>query len=99
MCSSDLLSSDWISRKIVTDQYGNDLTSQFNKGAEEVLKISRFLRANLAILKSRSPSCGCRGVYDGSFSGIMVDGMGITAELLMKNGIEVYSEDEISFLL
>jgi uncharacterized protein YbbK (DUF523 family) len=82
----------------VLDQFGNDVTQNYLRGAEEVLKIAKLSGVSIAILKSRSPSCGCRGIYDGTFSGVMVDGMGITAELLLKNGIEVYSEDETNFL-
>lgn len=91
-------SKDWLASKIVLDQSGNDVTSNYEKGAEEVLKIAKLSGSSIAVLKSRSPSCGCRGIYDGTFSGVMIDGMGITAELLMKNGIEVYSEEETSFL-
>ncbi|HNU23389.1 hypothetical protein V511_14275 [Mesotoga sp. Brook.08.YT.4.2.5.1] len=91
-------SKDWLASKIVLDQFGNDVTSNYEKGAEEVLKIAKLSGSSIAVLKSRSPSCGCRGIYDGTFSGVMIDGMGITAELLMKNGIEVYSEEETSFL-
>ena len=91
-------SADWRAAKLVLDQFGNDVTQNYLRGAEEVLKIAKLSGVNIAILKSRSPSCGCRGIYDGTFSGVMVDGMGITAELLLKNGIEVYSEDETNFL-
>ncbi|HMM59924.1 MAG TPA: DUF523 domain-containing protein, partial [Candidatus Rifleibacterium sp.] len=48
-----------------------------------------------AILKSRSPSCGKGKVYDGSFSGRLIAGNGFTADLLLKNGIEVLTEEEI----
>ncbi|HOI34934.1 MAG: DUF523 domain-containing protein [Mesotoga infera] len=93
------VSNDWTARKIVVDQFGHDVTAHFHRGAEEVLKIARLCGAGIAILKSKSPSCGCRGIYDGTFSGVTIDGMGITAELLLKNGIEVYPESEINFLL
>ncbi|MBN2220158.1 MAG: DUF523 domain-containing protein [Kosmotogaceae bacterium] len=91
-------SSDWRAARLVLDQFGNDVTPNYLRGAEEVLKIAKLSGTNIAILKSRSPSCGCKGIYDGTFGGVMIDGMGITAELLLKNGIEVYSEDETSFL-
>ena len=48
-----------------------------------------------AILKSKSPSCGCGLIYNGTFSGRVVPGNGITSELLIKNGIEVYTEEDI----
>lgn len=69
--------------------YGDILTSQFLKGAEETLKIAKLLNAEVALLKSLSPSCGAGKVYDGTFSGGIRDGYGITAAILKKNGIEV----------
>ncbi|MDD3680840.1 MAG: DUF523 domain-containing protein [Mesotoga sp.] len=91
-------SNDWRATRIVIDQFGKDVTQNYIRGAEEVLKIAKLSGASIAVLRSRSPSCGCKGIYDGTFSGVMIDGMGITAELLMKNAIEVYSEEEINFL-
>ena len=73
---------------------GIDVTDQFVRGAEEVLKIAKLCRAECAILKSRSPSCGKGIIHDGSFSGSLTEGNGVTAELLLQNGITVYTEDE-----
>lgn len=78
--------------KIVTSKEGQDCTKEFNVGAEKVLKVAQALEIKKAILKSKSPSCGCGFVYDGTFSGRLVEGNGLTAELLIKNGIEVYTE-------
>lgn len=74
---------------------GRDVTSEFKKGAEEALKIAQLADCKEAILKSRSPSCGSGKIYDGTFSGRLVDGDGIFAELLKKSGIAVMTEEEL----
>lgn len=71
---------------------GRDVTAEFQKGAEEVLRIARLYGVKKVVFKSNSPSCGCGKVYDGSFSKKLVDGNGITAELLLNNGLKVVSE-------
>ena len=78
----------------VINKEGIDVTSNYNRGAEEVLKLAKKFNIKKAVLKSKSPSCGKGKVYDGTFSGNLVDGFGITAKLLMDNGIEVLSEDD-----
>ncbi len=77
---------------------GVDVTSSYVKGALEVLKLCKDVGIELAILKARSPSCGKGGVYDGTFSGRLVDGDGITAHVLMENGIRVITEYELTIL-
>lgn len=84
--------------KIITKS-GEDVTEQFQKGAEEVLKLAKFYDCKLAILKERSPSCGYGKIYDGTFTGTIVDGNGVAAELLVQNGITVIGESEIEKLL
>ncbi len=79
----------------VYNSNGEDCTHQFIKGAEEVLKIAMALKADTAILKAKSPSCGCGKIYDGSFSGCVIDGNGITSELLKRNGIRVLTEEDL----
>jgi len=74
---------------------GVDVTCEFIKGANETLKILKSLGITKAILKSRSPSCGVGKMYDGSFSGTLTNGSGVTSALLKENGIEVYSDEEI----
>jgi uncharacterized protein YbbK (DUF523 family) len=74
----------------VFSQSGKDCTKNFLKGAREALRIARENRITKAILKSLSPSCGFGKVYDGTFSGSLKDGNGVTAELLHENGIQVY---------
>ena len=79
--------------KVITKE-GVDVTKEYQKGAEEVLKLAKKLNIKKAILKSRSPSCGIDEIYDGTFSHNLVKGDGVTAELLKKNEIEVISSDE-----
>ena len=74
---------------------GVDVTDAFNRGAQEALKIARLVGAKTAILKARSPSCGLGKIYDGSFSGRLVDGNGVFAEMCKKDGMEVKTEEEI----
>ena len=74
---------------------GKNVTKEYRKGAEEVLKLCRLFGCKRAVLKEKSPSCGCGKVYDGTFSGKLIDGNGITAKLLMENGIEVFGETGI----
>ena len=76
----------------VVDKKGNDVTLQFIKGAEETLKIAKLYSIKKAILKSKSPSCGSKKVYDGTFSGNLVEGEGITAAFLRSNNIKVFNE-------
>lgn len=71
---------------------GADVTAQYQKGAKETLRLARLYECPLAILKERSPSCGCGQIYDGSFSGRKVPGDGMTAALLKENGIAVAGE-------
>ena len=76
----------------VVNKEGRDVTEEFVKGAEMTLNIAQVHECKLAIMKENSPSCGVKQVYDGSFTGKLVDGSGITAALLMENGIRVVSE-------
>lgn len=85
--------------KKVVNIEGKDLTKEFFKGAEETLKIAKIAGAKRAILKARSPSCGKGKVYDGTFKKKLINGNGITTDLLEKNGIKVYTEgDNIEML-
>jgi len=70
---------------------GRDVTSNYKKGAEEVLRLARELKIKKAILKKKSPSCGYGEIYDGTFTNTLTTGNGITANLLIENGIEIES--------
>ena len=79
----------------VVNTAGEDVTKEFELGAELALQVAKEYGCTLAILKERSPSCGCHGIYDGTFSKKIVDGMGKAAELLTANGIRVIGESEL----
>jgi orotate phosphoribosyltransferase len=82
-------------RGLVIDKDGKNLTDPFVTGARGVLEMARRSGARLAILKERSPSCGIRSIYDGTFQGNTVPGMGVTAAILSINGIELMNEEEV----
>ncbi|MCR4432062.1 MAG: DUF523 domain-containing protein [Tepidanaerobacteraceae bacterium] len=79
--------------RVITSE-GEDVTLKFFEGAKEALKLAKLVGANKAILKSRSPSCGCCKIYDGTFKGVLRAGMGVSAAYLLKHGIEVIDSDE-----
>jgi len=79
----------------VINKEGKDVTAQFVRGAEETLKIAKLTGAKKFIAKSKSPSCGCGKIYDGTFSGRIIKGDGETTKLLKKNGIKVISEEDL----
>jgi len=79
----------------VFNKEGKDITEQFMRGAEETLKIAKLFCIKAAILKQRSPSCGCGKIYDGTFSGKLINGDGVTSAFLKKNGIKVITEEDL----
>ena len=78
----------------VVDRVGLDRTEEFAAGAREALGVAREHGCVQAILKSRSPSCGVRQVYDGTFTGVVVSGRGVTAAVLADAGIELFDETD-----
>lgn len=83
-------------RARVVSKTGEDISAPFVKGAETVLQIAREKRAAIAILKARSPSCGVRQIYDGTFTGARRDGSGVAAALLREAGVSLYSEEDLT---
>jgi len=79
-------------RKVMT-QAGVDCSPEFQRGAQKVLEICKVCDVEKVILKANSPSCGCGAIYDGSFSGKLIEGNGLTSDLLIENGIKVYNEN------
>lgn len=73
---------------------GRDVTAAYRRGAEEVLRLAKLYGCKAAVLKERSPSCGSGRIYDGTFTGTLTDGWGVTAELLRDHGICVIGESE-----
>ena len=82
------------SGRVITED-GDDVTANFENGAKQVLELAKLYNIKSAILKQRSPSCGCGQIYDGTFSGAIIDGDGIMTKFLKENGIEVQTEDDL----
>lgn len=91
--------SEFINGRAI-DKNGKDITDNLTSGAEKTLAKAEKRAAELgqkielAILKANSPSCGCGKIYDGTFSGVLIDGDGIFTELLKKKGIPVITEQQ-----
>lgn len=79
---------------LITSEDGTDLTEAFMAGALLALEVAVNNRITAAILKSKSPSCGYGLIYDGTFSGRLTPGNGVTADLFIRSGIKVYTERE-----
>ncbi len=78
---------------------GADVTAAYERGAMEALRLARLFDCKLAILKARSPACGCGEIYDGSFTGKKIAGDGIAASLLKRHGIHVFTEEILPIAL
>ena len=83
----------------VINKEGQDVTAQYRRGGEIALESARRHSCTRALLKERSPSCGCAGIYDGTFTGTLVPGLGVAAQLLSENGIALWGESRIDELL
>ena len=81
---------------IVTNKEGISVDAEFRKGAQTALAAALEKKVDLAILQSRSPSCGVKEIYDGSFSGKKVKGQGVFARLLTKYGIKVLDAEDVA---
>ena len=79
----------------VVDLDGRDVTEAYRAGAERAVAIALENDCTVAVLKARSPSCGCGEVYDGSFTGKLIPGWGIAAEMLQEAGITVMNEETL----
>ena len=80
---------------IVTNKQGESKDKEFRAGAEKCLQKAIAEKVDLVILQSRSPSCGVKQIYDGSFSGRLIEGQGVFAELLNKHGIKTMDSSEL----
>ena len=79
----------------VFNRAGEDVTDRFAAGAEAALHLAGTLSCQGAVLKSRSPSCGSGAIYDGTFTGTLTTGDGVTARLLKDHGFPVYTEEDV----
>ena len=85
--------------KRVCTANGTDVTTEFHKGAQIALQIAMQQGCKQALMKAKSPSCGYKRIYDGTFSKTLREGNGCTVEALLMNNIEVYTEEEIDLLM
>ena len=76
----------------VISRSGQDVTAAFQRGAEIAAALAERFGARRALLKSNSPSCGSGSIYDGSFSGTLTVGDGVTSEYIKCEGIETVSD-------
>ena len=79
-------------RKVI-NSHGEDVTKNYERGAQETLELAKRSNIKKAILKARSPSCGCGLIYDGTFLKTKIEGNGVTAQLLLDNGFEIFNEE------
>ena len=88
--STPRVASERLEDRVITKD-GKDVTKEYKKGAEECLFLAKKYDIKKALLKLRSPSCGSGEIYDGTFTHTIINGNGVTAELLKNNGIEIIS--------
>lgn len=81
---------------VVTNKEGVSVDAEFRKGAQAALAAALENKVDLAILQSRSPSCGVKEIYDGSFSGKKIKGQGVFAKLLSARGIKVLDAEDVA---
>jgi uncharacterized protein YbbK (DUF523 family) len=83
----------------VKDKNGLDTTSFFVMGAKKTLELCQQNDIKIALLKSKSPSCGNNKIYDGNFNGTLVKGQGLTVNVLVQNNVKIYNENQIGDLI
>src|SRR5258708_4423159 len=74
---------------------GRDVTEWYERGAAHAVRLAEAVGATRAVLKARSPSCGCHEIYDGTFTRTRIAGEGVTARALRTARLEVWSEDDM----
>ncbi len=83
---------------VVYSKDGESVDAEFRLGAQKCLEIAQRVKPDLCILKSKSPSCGVHKRYDGTFQGRLIEGAGVTAQLLMENGFRCVEPEELGDL-
>jgi uncharacterized protein YbbK (DUF523 family) len=81
--------------RVATDD-GTDVTRAYERGAQHAVALAAATGATAAVLKARSPSCGCHEIYDGTFTRTKIAGEGITAAALRGCGVVVWSEEDLA---
>ena len=79
----------------VVNKAGEDVTAQYISGAQQALELAKQYGCSCAILKAKSPSCGNVQIYDGSFTGALIPGQGVAAQLIAQAGIPVFNEEQL----
>ncbi len=79
--------------RVVTRE-GADVTAEYRRGADIAVQRAEENDCAAAILKARSPACGCGAVYDGTFTRTLRDGDGITAAALKRAGVEIFTDED-----
>ncbi|MGH9187373.1 MAG: DUF523 domain-containing protein [Acidimicrobiales bacterium] len=74
---------------------GDDVSDAYRRGADHAVAVARASGARVSVMKARSPSCGPREIYDGTFTRTRIEGGGVTAEALRRAGLEVWSEEDV----
>ena len=80
---------------VVKNREGQIVDAEFREGAEIALEIAKREQIDVAILQSRSPSCGVKQIYDGTFSGTRIDGQGVFAKLMNENGFKIIDVEDL----
>ena len=88
---------EWVGERVLTKD-GDDCTENFRRGVQKAMDIIGDKHIDLAILQSRSPTCGVKQIYDGTFSGVRVDGMGALARVLHERGIPLMDAEDVPAL-
>jgi len=85
---------EWVGERVLTCD-GDDCTAAFRLGVQRVMNLIADKKIDLAILQSRSPTCGVKQIYDGTFSGTRIDGMGALARALHERGIPLMDAEDV----
>lgn len=81
--------------RVFTDE-GRDVTAEYLQGSRIAVERASEYDCRVAILKARSPACGCGTVYDGTFTGRIVEGDGVAAAALREAGLDLWTEEDVS---
>lgn len=85
---------EWVGDRVLTRD-GDDCTEAFRLGVQRAMELIANKQVDMAILQSRSPTCGVKQIYDGTFSGVCIDGMGALARALKEKGIPLMDAEDV----
>ena len=85
---------EWVGERVLTRD-GDDCTENFRIGVQRALEVIADQQVDLVILQSRSPTCGVKQIYDGTFSGVRIDGQGVLAKALAARGIPLMDAEDV----